>query len=231
MDLKPDLYKGERAVVIGSGPSLAEMDLDRIEDEYSICFNRFFVGFEYLTWAPDFYMVVDETVAGDNIDEIQKWAPEFETCFFPGTHPSGYDFTRFFTFPNSFFFPLAWGGFPDPPAAGLNGTVAIPAAWILAWLGFNPIYLIGVDMEYKERESEIGEGRIRIGLQDDDPNHFHPAYFGKGKAYSKPQPEIGIEQFRNLAGILYRRGTLLYNAGIGGRLDFLDRVDFKETFP
>ena len=56
------------------------------------------------------------------------------------------------------------------------------------YLGFKEIYLLGVDMNYLNQKSVTKEDkRDWIAKDDDDPNHFDPRYFGKGKKYHRPR--------------------------------------------
>ena len=52
--------------------------------------------------------------------------------------------------------------------------------------GFSEVYLIGMDFSYSLPESTEIEG-CNYTSQEDDPNHFHPDYFGKGKKWHDPQ--------------------------------------------
>ena len=60
-----DKFLGERAFLIGNGPSLNKLPLHLLRDEYTLCFNRFYIMMERLAWRPDFYMTVDDLVLWD----------------------------------------------------------------------------------------------------------------------------------------------------------------------
>jgi len=229
-----DRYRGERAFLIGNGPSLNRTPLHLLEGEHTLAFNRFDLMFERLAWRPTMYMSVDERVARDNADEIAGVIDGTEYAFFPDVHPSGEDFREFVPArENVYWLRLEWDGFYwDLPRAGLGGTVANVGLQVLTYMGLSPIYLIGVDMDYGERESVEKENeRDWVATDDDDPNHFDPRYFGEGDEYHYPRVEENMLPSMRRA---YRETkdirTDIRNAGIGGKLEAFPRVDFRDLF-
>ena len=65
-----DLYKGQRAFIVGNGPSLNRTPLHLLKDEFTLCFNRFDLMFERLAWRPTMYMCIDDRVAEDMTSRI-----------------------------------------------------------------------------------------------------------------------------------------------------------------
>jgi len=66
----------------------------------------------------------------------------------------------------------------------------------------------------------------RILSQGDDPNHFHPDYFGMGKVWKDPKLERVLANYQ-LAKLMYEAdGRRILNATPGGRLELFDRVDY-----
>ena len=63
-------YQGKRIFIIGNGPSLNEMPLYLLKDEYKMCFNRFALMEERVNWFPDFYAVTDDLVLKDQAKEL-----------------------------------------------------------------------------------------------------------------------------------------------------------------
>ena len=63
---------------------------------------------------------------------------------------------------------------------------------------------------------------------DDDPNHFHKDYFGKGKTWKDPKLDrVGMNYVQ--AKTAYEAvGRKIYNATIGGKLEIFDRVDYND---
>lgn len=66
-----DIHRGNRAVVIGNGPSLKISDLDRLKDEITFASNRIYLAFEDTEWRPTYYTMCDAVVARENCDLIK----------------------------------------------------------------------------------------------------------------------------------------------------------------
>jgi len=228
------VLKGERAFLIGNGPSLNKTPLHFLKNDYKLCFNRFYLMDERLPWKPNLYMCVDERVAEDTATEINHYINDADYAFFPDIHPSGLDFRKFIdNKQNIYWLSLEWGGFfTNLPKAGLGGTVANTGLQVLAYLGFSPIYLVGVDMDYKDHTTAVKHNkRDWTSVNDDDPNHFDPRYFGKGKKYHYPRlHENMLPSMKQAKEVTQKIGVEVYNAGIGGSLEVFPRVDFHELF-
>jgi hypothetical protein len=130
------------------------------------------------------------------------------------------------------------------PEAGLEGnfssdaatcvyktkTVAIAALQLAAYLGFNPIYLIGCDTNYTVPETVEREGEVLKSTKDDDQNHFAPNYFGKEALWRNPRPEAMLENYALAAKAAEKLGVKVFNATVGGKLEAFPRVEFGSLF-
>jgi hypothetical protein len=230
------LYSGRRAFLIGNGPSLNQTPLHLLEGEETLCFNRFNIMFERLTWRPTMYMNVDPLVATDMADEIDEIADQVRYAFLPDYHYEGGDYFRgrirdresmywmYHTLPGFHRkLPSYWGG----------GTVAFAGLQVLAFLGFDPIYLVGVDMSYRLHTTarDTGRGGI-VSTCDDDPNHFDARYFGQGRNYHQPHSEaiaMMDRAFARAARYATAAGRRILNAGIGGALEHFPRVQLRQV--
>ena len=229
-DLK-DRFKGERVFLLGNGPSLNKTPLYLLKNEYTMAFNRINLLFERLSWKPTFYTIADERVAHDIKDEINKFTNDMNYVFMPDIHPRGYTFKNHFIDKKQIYWLDTYGkGFYKTlPKVGINRTVANVGIQILAFLGFDRIYLLGVDMNYETpKKTEKKDGRDWTSISDNDINHFDPRYFGKGKKYHNPLriPDImpKTKEFTDSIDLD------VFNAGYGGKLVVFPRVDFMSLF-
>jgi hypothetical protein len=228
-------FKGTRAFLIGNGPSLNVTPLHLLEGEYTMCFNRFNLMYERLSWRPSMYMNIDAVVVTDMAREIHDIIESVPFAFFPDIHNDGPNVRRHLgDAPNIYWiYPGFRGFYDDLPNYGLDGTVAFPAIQTLVYLGFDPIYLIGVDVNYRIHETAVAEGSAIRSQADDDPNHFDPRYFGAGRRYHQPDANI-VDNIRRAFALCAeeaeRRGVRIFNAGIGGRLESFPRLEFRSLF-
>jgi hypothetical protein len=235
-------YSGQRCFIMGNGPSLNQMDLNLLKNEYVWGSNRVYLLFDRIVWRPKFYVAVDRRVVPDNAAEINQLSSEFpDTLFF---FPSRYCLENILTSKeNTYWYNevelnekrLPEGAFSLDPAERVYrvNTVTIAALQLAVFLGFNPIYLIGCDTNYSippTVDYEDNNKNFLISNQDDDPNHFSPSYFGKGRKWHDPNVESMILHYDLSNQVCKRAGVKVYNATLGGRLEIFERVDFNTLF-
>jgi hypothetical protein len=228
-----DSYKGKRAFLIGNGPSLNSMPLYLLRNEFTIGFNRINLLEERLDWLPTFYATIDDRVLLDSVHEISNDLSRYKYVFLPDLHPYNINFRKKFPPTDNllwlFLDKLEFSS--NLPYAGINKTVANVGLQILAYMGFSPIYIIGVDLEYSDHKTvQKLNKRDWVSSQDDDPNHFDPRYFGKGRAYHHPRMEETFVRFEEGKRFFDKLGVEIYNAGVRGKLNVFPRVEFRELF-
>lgn len=229
-------YSGQRVFLIGNGPSLNKTSLHLLKDEFTICFNRFDLFIERLGWTPTAYAVSDDLVFSQNIETINKMIENCQYTFLPDIHPSAPLFHNFKKQIKNkddvhWFYLDKLGFSQNLPQCGLNKTVANVAFQILTYMGFKEIYLIGVDLDYSNpiKSKKISK-RIQVGLENEDMNHFDTRYFGKGMKFNKPRVNETYKKFEEANIFLKNNGVKVFNAGIGGKLEVFERVEFRSLF-
>ena len=112
-------------------------------------------------------------------------------------------------------------------------TVTFTCMQLAFYLGFPEIYLVGVDASYeipKTVERHDHYGVAVLDMQGDDPNHFHPDYFGKGYRWHDPQVDKMVAAYEEARRVTEARGVRIRNATIGGKLEVFERVDYESLF-
>ncbi len=229
-----DIHKGKRAFVIANGPSLKQTDLSRLRNEFTFGMNRIYLMFPELGFPTTYLTVVNDLVIEQTVDdllalEIPKFlswrSRRFLSRNLQPANPSASLRASFPTF--------LYTTYQSPKfAADVRGrvwegaTVTNVTLQLAFHMGFQQVILIGVDHNY----TATGKPNTTVTSQGDDPNHFSPAYFGKGFRWQLPDletSEIGYAMAREA----YRKaGREILDATIGGKLTIFPKVDYDALF-
>lgn len=207
-----------RLFIIGNGPSVKKMDLSVLNNEYTFVVSRGYLLKEQGLRHASFYCFSDKysyISYGHDIDL------DFADLFFASTW-TGWNKCPHKTYlfdeacvaemaPHHFFQfditrPLAYGR-----------TAVLNALQIAVYLGFKEIYFLGVDLSFGGAERHF----YKSSPQEQQPQHIHWAVENAPKM---------IANFKTADELLRPRGVRMYNAGIGGALNTLPRVDFYSLF-
>ncbi len=232
-----ECYEGhDRCFVIGNGPSLNRTDLSVLKDEVTFAVNGFFLKSSSLDWTPTFYVVEDHLVAEDRRAQINAFKGPIKLfpaylgyCFEEGPDTIFYNHRPRKSWPDGFDFST------DAAEITYTGcTVTFSCLQLAYYLGFRTIYLIGVDSDYAipadaEQKKDYGTGVL--DMKSDDPNHFHPDYFGKGYRWHDPQVDKMLEAYAEARRVADLNGRRIVNATVGGRLEVFEREAFSTIFP
>jgi len=234
-NLKNKFY-GKRCFILGNGPSLNKCDLALLKDEYTFGVNGIFYKTKEMGFRPTFYMVEDNHVIDDNLNNINEYDIQYK--FFPSIYKD-----RILETKNTYFFRVDMGfysgshpfyckprfteDFSDVSYAGQSVTyMNIQLAY---YLGFTEVYLIGMDFSYQIRKTDEAQGQTLIS-NEDDINHFHPDYFGKGKKWHDPKVERVGWNYKFAKKHFEKNGRKIYNATIDGNLEIFERKNYYSLF-
>jgi hypothetical protein len=216
-------HRGERCFLIGNGPSLKQTDLSRLKGEYTLGQNRIYLAFPELGFQSSYYLSVNDLVVEQCAQEIQaltmprfvswrarKWLTPQDNLFFLHTTYTGEKFAKDIR-------GRVWEG----------GTVTYTALQVAFYLGFKQVILIGVDHNYVHQGGKPNE---TVVSQGDDPNHFHPGYFGKGFRWQLPDLLQWEEAYRLARRTYEADGREVLDATVGGKLRVFKRVEYDSLF-
>jgi len=212
----------ERCFIMGNGPSLAKTDLSCLKNEYTIGMNRIYLAFAEMGYETSFYLSVNDLVIEQCAQDIQalkmpkfvswrsrKWLTPQENLYFLYTTYTGAKFA-------SNVAERLWEG----------ATVTYVALQVAFFLGFPQVILIGVDHSFATK----GKPNTTVVSQGDDPNHFHPGYFGKGFRWQLPDLETSERSYRMARAAYEGAGRQVLDATIGGKLTVFPKVDYESLF-
>ena len=204
-------------------------------DKYTFGVNGiFYKSDDYKDFRPYFYVVEDTGVIKDNTRRINDYTCKYH--FFPSIYKRYINRRK-----NLYFFNLNRGfyekksDFFEFPRFSPNCSSRIYAGQSVTminlqlayYFGFKEVYMIGMDFEYNKVGSEIIEGH-RFISQEDDINHFHPDYFGKGKVWHDPKLYNVKKSYKLIKTIYELDNRKIYNSTIGGNLNIFPRKKLEE---
>jgi hypothetical protein len=217
-----DQHRGKRCFILGNGPSLKQTDLSKLKNEYTFGMNRIYLGFAEMGFATSYYVCMNDLVSQQCAADIlalpmprfvswraRKWMTPQENLFFLHATYTGPKFTGDIT-------SRLWEG----------ATVTNITLQIAFFLGFEQAILIGVDHNYATK----GKPNETVVSQGDDPNHFHPGYFGKGFVWQLPDLETSEIGYRMARQMYESAGRQVIDATVGGKLRIFPRVEYESLF-
>lgn len=248
-----DRFRNQRCFILGNGPSLNQTDLSRLENEIVLTSNRFYLHFPNIAWRPTCHACIDAAVLPDIAEELTRESRDNpDTLFFFPRFLGDDQLARVRWSTPTLIPPASNIAYFQERSASSPEQVCSPALkhflhrvptvtgtlLQLALLGgASSIYLLGCDTDYAPMP---GARRIPSGhdtgttrwqtLDGDDPNHFHPDYFGPGRIWREPRPERMLAFYEALRKQIDPQGARIFNATPGGRLDVYPRVAFESLF-
>lgn len=226
-----DKYKGQRCFILGNGPSLSPDDLDLLKGEITFASNRIYKIFEKTDWRPTFFGMLDESVAeldgvidGINSFECEKKFAlqegyyvfkrfKGDTCFLHGWYERKY---------------LEKPGFSNELTEGIYciATITYMLIQIARYMGFDEIYLLGLDNRYAYSRLRNGTIVRNEGVAN---------YFGD-QGIEMPDPKNAVDTWELDIAYEYaekysrENGFRIYNATRGGFLEVFEKVNLDDLF-
>jgi len=222
-------YRGHRCFILGNGPSLAQQDLTALAGEHTFVVNQFIRHPQAAVIDPTFYVMIDAKVEQGVwgtafLEDIERQLPKVQV-FATAAGRQYFDDRRVLTghtvhtIHPELNFHFGFGGSCAPTGPMPCATNVTKAAFFLAaYLGFNPIYLLGID----------GNGLIAQGN-----THF---YGRDASATTQAQFEsdlmamsMGLRGWRAIAAWSEQQGIDVFYANPAGIIEAFPRVRLEDV--
>lgn len=220
-----NIHRGKRCFVLGNGPSLKISDLNKLTHEISFAFNKIYLAFDETAYRPTYYMVEDPEVCKNISDRLSDLGS------FPKFIP--WTFRRWARYASNLHIYRLDGTTyteedPDPRFTAnpldlyWGATVLYSAIQMAVYMGCSPIYLAGVDFNFKDSKQRDATNNT-IMVSTGEQNHFHKDYRPVGEKWSAPRLELQEKAFRSIKRASETMGFEIYNATRGGKLEIFER--------
>ena len=220
-------YAGRRCFLIGNGPSLRASDLTALHRRGEICFgfNRIYHIFPETPWRPDFYLCQDEKLLRGSLAEVRTL--DLPVKFIPIEHRWYHDLSvkdavYFHLIHQEQGTPEAYR-FSENPTKGLYNasTCLYSAAQLAVYMGFETLYLLGVDHRFHISQDDRG----RVTVDEAAKDYFTDAYNPDRASLNIPNLDRSTRTFQAMGLHCDARGVSVYNATRGGCLEVFPRAD------
>jgi hypothetical protein len=184
--------------------------------------NRIFLLFPEIGFSTSYFVSINDLVIEQSANDIQnlsmpvfvswrarRWLKPKENLYFLYTTYTGPGFGKDAR-------KRLWEG----------ATVTYVALQLAFYLGFQQVILIGVDHNFVTQ----GKPNTTVVSEGDDPNHFSPAYFGKGFRWQLPDLETSERAYRMAKTAYESAGRQVLDATVGGKLTVFPKVDYESLF-
>jgi len=223
-----NICRGESCFIIGSGPSLQIKDLEKIQNKGIATFapNKIFKIFNETKWRPDYYVVTDRRIIEYYQDTIADLSINNKFVAYYGI-PSLQKFYNNLKEQGAVLFRMKeantenkyYDFSEDVGKYVIEGRTVIYAMMQIAvYMGFEKLYIIGVDFSYTDK----------TGYDKENRDHFCNNYIEKGEKVLITPREYALKAFTSAKEYGDENNIIILNATRGGALEVFDRVNIEE---
>jgi hypothetical protein len=221
-----DIHKGQRAFIIGNGPSLKQTDLTKLKNEFTFGMNRIYLLFPELGFSTTYFCSINDLVIEQFTDDILALPmPKFLAWRSHRHFNLQLPITQLPTFVYTTYTGPRFAS--DVRGRVWEGATVTNLALQLAFhMGFEKVILIGVDHNFTSK----GEANKIVISQGDDPNHVSPNYFGKGIKWQLPDLDTSEIGYAFARDAYQKAGREVLDATVGGKLTIFPKADYNSLF-
>ena len=220
-----DTHQKQRCVIIGNGPSLKNMDLSLLKDEFTFGMNRIYLLFDQISFEPTYFVSINELVLNQFSAEISELTmPKFinwntrkkfdrddETIIF---------LKDTFNLTDAFSTELSKRIFS-------GGTVTFVALQLAFYMGFEEVYLIGIDHNFSQKGVP---NTVELRKATEDADHFHPQYFPAGSKWQLPDLLRSELAYSSARQYYEANGRKIIDATVDGKCNIFIKGDYYSIF-
>ncbi len=250
-------YLGKRCFIVGSGPSISDVDFSLLQNEYTFVCNEFDKNPRREQLRPKFHIITDS--AFFNESETEYWPKRFRakdksvdlnTIMFLNFGAKKFVEKYELFKKHQVYYIGTQGIFTDnlPFNIKLDKYVPFPKNSVLlclmiaSWMGFKEIYLLGCEHNFLSFNIGYGKSLIYNHSYEDEISKLDSSNDEVLKKYIPPR-DLKLSYEKNVANILqlfrnyrffYQKasklypGITIYNATPSSFLDVFPMVNFKD---
>lgn len=226
-------YKGKKIFIVGTGPSLNKIPMKLLRNEYTFGIHRISLIYDRTSWRPTFFICItkraeqNKKYRADILRTIDLGIPCFIGTRIKNVIPDAsniYWIKCKDIWDKEIYFPkeMFWYRDVGHGEVSIYGHTGFGAIQIARYMGFAPIYLIGMDLTY----SALKNNKM-------DTNHFHPKYETGVLTNSEEQYKMYLENLRMAheltAGKSAEEGLRIFSVDTNIKLDMYSQISLEEA--
>lgn len=233
-----DKYAGKRCFILGNGPSLSKMNLSPLAHEVTMGSNGIYNLFNEIGFKTTFTFFEDREQTYLRRKDINRLKgttkmvaltngycikPDKETIFFNERFPCD---KAIRPFQSRFSYDFA-------SVAFLGGTVSYVMMQWAFYLGFEEVYVLGIDHNYGPLPEMFPPGKIKITEENHAiirKLHFNPDYYKIGDVLGVPDVKFQDSSYILANTTFEKEDKKIYNAGMNSKLNAFEHIDFETLF-
>jgi len=245
-----DKHLGQRVFILASGPSINTQDLTLLRNDICIAVSQFFlhpqidqIRPQYHCFAPQHYPFNDET--NQIIFNNFKKNYNYPVKVFIGNRNYQYSYYNFLQKHPEYEINASFIDYSNSPQLNEKNhtdemiwnitqkpfkirTVIYTAIQLAYYMGFQKIYLLGVDHNYLNEQKNNQEGYHFYNEQKSYSDKEHLNMFSTERWFE--EYFYRWKQYRLMKEFLETKNVKIYNATNGGMLDVFERVNYDLLF-
>jgi hypothetical protein len=236
-----DKYKGEMCFIVGNGPSLRIEDLDKLTGKHCFATNGIYQMYSHTRWRPEFYFSQDSLFVRDFLARDLEKVMDSDVIF-TSINSKMIDFNQKYN--NIRYMRLYYEeddcGLPKfstdcDKIINLSCTVTYSMLQMAVYMGFQTIYLIGMDCSFFYEQLE--DGTVICNDNVKDYGDIIEELYKEVPEDTKGEKGVwAAERYQHIKGFKAAKkfaennNIKIYNATRGGKLEVFERVDFDSLF-
>ncbi|AXI48004.1 hypothetical protein C1J03_19570 [Sulfitobacter sp. SK012] len=224
VEMLKDKHKGQRAWIVGNGPSVRLDDLGRIPaGDVTFCFNRFYLSYADQALREDYVVSADTLMIEDFGQEMIDDAAGMPIFCLP--RGEGKDLNGSFVSLRNVGNHLPLFSMDPSSYVSLGGSSVFVALQMAHYMGIRDVALYGMDYSFSMQLRR--DPRFPFPVSFDDGNHFIKSY-RSAKPWCPPTWRDISAGFLNARVAFETTGGKIVNASRGGKLTTFARADFDD---
>ena len=214
-------HAGKRCFIVANGPSLKNVNFDKLKDEITIGMNRIYLMEKINGFVPTYLVCIDKK------SQSLQFTSDYDnlelTTFY------NWDLRNIFKKKNKHIFlkeklnPKFSKNLAQEPC-GSGKSVTYACIQLAYFMGFDEVYLIGKDHNYKTME----KASVSIISNGDEDNHFIKGYYKTGMLWDCPDLKSEEYAYHIARRVFEKENRIIKDATQGGYLNIFEKVDINK---